>query len=327
MAEMLKLITGTLAGNISLIILSFILLYYGADLLVKGSVSLALSFGVQKLIIGLTLVAFGTSMPEFMVSLMAAIQKSTGMAVGNVIGSNIFNIAFILGIASLIRPLQIQKSIIRMEIPILFCCTLLFNLLVLDGVLGFWDGIILLLIFFGYIVFRLIYEKRQKTQQDNGEITEIKGSRAKNLFIAILGIGILVLGSEFLIRGGIFVARHFQVSELVIGFTILAAGTSLPELFTSVVASIKKEADISVGNVIGSNFFNIFFVLGLLAVISSLQIDKTVVRLDNWVHLGLTIALFPIMKSGLRINRFEGAFLLIFYVIYCLNLFFKWVTV
>ncbi len=323
MSELFNLIFKTLAGNIFLVVVSFALLYYGADLLVRGSVTIATNFGVQKLIVGMTIVAFGTSMPEFTVSLFAKIRNSTGISVGNVIGSNIANIALILGTAALIRPLDVHLEVIKVELPLLFAFTVIFNMLCLDGIVSVIDGVILLSIFSGYMYFRIVRGKKGK-EVEVEEVDEIKAGTPKIILLIIIGIVLLVAGSDLLIRGAVFIAVKFNVNKIVIGLTMVALGTSLPELFTSVIAAMKGESDISIGNVIGSNFFNIFMILGFIALFGNIQLTNDVRYLQNWINLGLTLILFPIMFTGKKINRAEGLFFLTFYVVYILNLYFKW---
>ncbi len=326
MSAIFELIFNTLGGNIFLVIISFALLYYGAEMLVRGSVTLATNHGVHKLIVGITIVAFGTSMPEFMVSLFAKLKNSTDISVGNVIGSNIANIALILGVAAMIRPLQVHLDVIKTELPLLFAFTVIFNLLCLDGNISVLDGIILLLIFSGYMFVR-IFRGKKKGKVDTEEVEKIDAGNGKLIFLIVMGIIILIAGSDLLIRGAIFIAVKFNVNQVIIGLTMVALGTSLPELFTSIVASIKKEADISIGNVIGSNFFNIFFVLGFIALFGSIEISNNVKYFQNWINLALTLILFPVMLSGKIINRFEGFLFFSFYVLFVLNLYFKWIFI
>lgn len=328
MTFLIELIFNTIGGNITLIIISFVLLYYGAELLVRGSVTFATSFGVQKLIIGLTLVAFGTSMPEFLVSLIAKIKKIDNISVGNIVGSNIANIVLILGSAAIFKPLKINISISKTEIPLLIIFTIIFNLLCLDGKINFLDGIILLAIFTGYFIFRI--KKEKKIGKESAEVEEVKilkAGKIKSIIIAITGIIILVVSSDLLIKSSIFVAKKLGVSELVIGLTMVAVGTSLPELFTSIVAAIKSEADISVGNVVGSNIFNIFFILGFISLFGTLTIDKDIYYFSNWVNLAITLIIFPVMLFHKKINRIEGIGLLTIYILYTLNLFNKWIVI
>jgi cation:H+ antiporter len=317
--------------NSFLIILSIGLLYYGAELLVNGSVRIASVFGIQKLIIGITIVAFGTSMPEFTVSFISALKNSTGIAVGNVVGSNILNIALILGISSLIRPMKVNLEVIKIEVPILFISTLIFNFLCLDGKINFYDSIILIFIFFSYIIFRINYSRKnnKKSKELESEFTfeNKKNNKLKNILIILIGLILLVLGSNLLVKGSVFIARYFNISELVIGLTLVALGTSLPELFTSVIASIKNESDISIGNITGSNFFNIFFILGFVGLFSKIPIEKSVYIFDNWINLLFTVLLFPILITGFKISRTEGLFFLILYTCYSLNLYYKWIVI
>jgi cation:H+ antiporter len=322
---MIDLIFNTLGGNIFLIAASFALLYFGADYLVKGSVTIAKSFGVQKLIVGLTVVAFGTSMPEFSVSLFAKLRNAVSISVGNVVGSNIANIALILGVASLIKPLKVNVSVIKLELPILFGITLIFNLLCLDGIISVFDSVILLVIFVSYMAFR-IFRGKKGDDEAIEDVQGIKAGKGASIILVVIGIAMLVGGSDLLIRASVYIAKLAGISELVIGLTMVAVGTSLPELFTSAVASIRGESDISIGNVVGSNIFNIFFILGFIGLFGNLAIDSNVSMFLNWLNLGLTALLLPVMITGLKITRYEGAFFLLIYVLFTFNMFYKWIS-
>jgi cation:H+ antiporter len=326
---MFDIIFTTTYGNIILLAASIVILYFGADFLVKGSVNIAASLGIQKLVIGITIVAAGTSMPEFTVSLVSQLKDVPSIALGNVIGSNIFNIAFILGAAAIIRPLKVNMEVIKIELPILFISTLLFNLMCLDGNISQFDAVILAVIFFGYMFFRIFYSirrgKRSISEMDGFEINT-KTSKLKNISFIISGLLLLVLGADILTKSSIFIAKKLGISELVIGLTIVAAGTSMPELFTSIIASAKKQEDISIGNITGSNFFNIFFILGITGLFGGIKVGQSVFLFDNWINFFLCALLFPLMITGFRINRFEGGMLFSFYIVYALNLYYKWIV-
>jgi len=324
MEAMFKIFPDTTVINLLYIIVSLFLLYFGADILVKGSASLALSFGIQKIIVGLTLVAYGTSMPEFTVSLISQIQGQTDVSVGNVIGSNILNIGIVLGISAIVRPITVNRVFIKQEVPVLIVFTLIFNLMCLDGKISYNHGIILLILFTVYAIFT-VYNAKKTKAADMDNVKEVKGGRGKQIFLVIAGIIVLVLASSMLIKGGVFVAKKIGISELVIGLTLIALGTSLPELFTSIIAAIKKEADISIGNVIGSNLFNIFFILGIASLFGTMTLDRNIYLFSNWVNLLFTVALLPIMFTGYKISRLEGVGILFIYVLYTLNLYYKWI--
>jgi len=300
----------------------FVLLYYGANFLVNGSSSIAVSFGVKKIVVGLTLVALGTSMPEFVVSLFSAIEKVDNISVGNIIGSNLANVLLVLGISSVIRPIKTKRRIFILDFPVLLVITAIFIIFCYNGRLVFYEGAILLTLFIAYMSYIIV---NRKVQEEN--VVEIKnierGNIFKNLALSFLGLGGLVIGGNLTVRGAIGLARAFGISELIIGLTIVALGTSLPELFTSVIAVVKKEDEISIGNIIGSNLFNTAFVLGTIPMIYSLKIDTSVIKFENPFMMVVTILLFVFLFIGKKLSRIEGVFLLILYVLFILNLGFR----
>ncbi len=300
-------------------LLGFVLLYYGASFLVKGSSSIALSFGVKKVVVGLTLVALGTSMPEFVVSLFAALNQVDSVSVGNIVGSNLANILLVLGVTAVIRPIEVQPRIFRVEIPVLIIITGLFVFFCYDGSLSGREGAILFVLFLLYMGF--IIANRKVQQFENVEIEQAEpGRNMKNLMLTLLGLAGLVVGGQLTIRGAIGLARSFGISELIIGLTVVALGTSLPELFTSAVAVIKKEDEISLGNIIGSNLFNTAFVLGIVPMIYTLKIDPQVIRFDNFFMLGVTFMLALFLLIGRRLSRLEGFCMLLMYSLFIANL-------
>jgi cation:H+ antiporter len=305
-------------------LLGFLLLYYGADFLVRGSSSIAVSMGVKKIVIGLSIVAMGTSLPEFVVSLFAAIEKVDGVSVGNIVGSNLANILLILGLASVIHPIGIKRRIFFIELPVLLGITLLFVIFCRDGRLTGLEGVIMFVIFLVYMIF-IIANRKVREGLDVGLIPVEKGRLRKNVFLIILGIAGLVVGGQLTVRGAIWVARLFGISELVIGLTVVAIGTSLPELFTSIVAVIKKEDEISIGNIIGSNMFNTAFVMGLIPLIRPLSIDARVIRFDNFFMLGTILLLSGFLFIEQRLTRRAGGILLIFYTFFILNSIFHFI--
>lgn len=297
----------------------FVLLYYGANFLVNGSSSIAVSFGVKKIVVGLTLVALGTSMPEFVVSLFSAIEKVDNISVGNIVGSNLANVLLVLGISSVIRPIKAKRRIFILDFPVLIVITAIFIIFCYNGRLVFYEGAILLTLFIAYMSYIIV---NRKVQEEN--VVEIKnierGNIVKNLALSFLGLGGLVIGGNLTVRGAVGLARAFDISELIIGLTIVALGTSLPELFTSVIAVVKKEDDISIGNIIGSNLFNTAFVLGIIPMIYSLKIDTSVIKFENPFMMVVTILLVVFLFIGKKLSRIEGVFLLILYVLFILNL-------
>lgn len=298
----------------------------GAHLLVQSSSKLAFRFGIPAIIIGVTVVAFATSAPEVAVSLNAVLDGRAGIAIGNVVGSNITNILLILGVSALITPIVIQRRIIRIDVPIMIGASVLTYLLCLDGRLQIFDGVILLAAFSGFIGFQLWQFKQGQSKVDP-EDPILDGSQSistpKQSVLLVIGLGLLVLGSHWLVESSITVARLWGLSELVIGLTIIAIGTSLPEVATSMVAAWRNEADLSVGNVLGSNVFNMLLVLGICAVFSSngLVVSNAAVALDFPFMIGVSIACLPIFFAGHIITRWNGAVFLIYYVAYLLFLF------
>ena len=296
-----------------LILLGFVLLYYGAEFLVKGASSLAASLGVPPLVIGLTVVAFGTSMPELLVSVSAGVSGKGDIAIGNVVGSNIFNIALILGLAAIFNPLKVKMQLIKFDVPVMIVASLGLLWILRDKVIDRAEGILLFVLFLGYIGYTVYMALR--TKQTSGEYEEefsaeksIKGFIVQGAMI-VGGLGLLVGGSKALVMGAVDLAKLFGVSEAVIGLTIVAAGTSLPELATSVIAACKKEADISIGNIVGSNIFNILCILGASSMITPLQ-AQGISALDIYVMAGLSVITLPLMWTGFTITRKEGALLL-----------------
>ena len=296
----------------------------GGELLVRGASRIALVCGVSPLVIGLTVVAFGTSAPEAAVSVLSSLQGTAGVAVGNVMGSNIFNILVVLGLSALVAPLSVHQQVVRFDAPLGVGVTLLLAGLIIDGVIGRGDGAIL----FGGILaytFWTIRKSRGESVEIQEEYAKEFGSKPRRnghmtlqaLFIAT-GVGLLIFGSDLLVDGASSIARRLGVSNLTIGLTIVAAGTSLPELATSVIAGIKGERDIAVGNVIGSNLFNILCVLGLAGLVApcGLSVPPEALSFDLWVMLGTSALALPIFFTGYRISRWEGAVFVMFYVLY-----------
>lgn len=310
-----------LPQNMLSIIAGIILLYLGAEGLVRGSSSLAARFGIPPLIIGLTIVAFGTSSPELLVSLSAAVRGASDVAIGNVVGSNIFNIAAILGLTALIRPPSVHLDLIRCEIPFLIVISLLGFGLVWLGTVSRMAGIFLFFVLLVYVAFSIRAAKKQKP---NSEVVDQDEQPPMSVWLcAVLigaGLGVLVYGSHLFVTGAVGTARTFGVSEAVIGLTIVAAGTSLPELATSVVAAIRKESDVAIGNIVGSNIFNILGILGFTASILPLKVAGIGLR-DAGFMLGFAVLLLPFAFSQRSISRGEG---IVFLGLYAVYLYFLW---
>lgn len=311
-----------------LLVAGLISLVVGAEVLVRGASRLATVLGISPLIIGLTVVAFGTSSPELSVSIIAALSDQAGIAVGNVVGSNIFNVLFILGLSALIVPLVVSQQLVRLDVPLMIVLSIIVLLYSLDGNFSRTEGLTLFIGLILYVIF-LIFQSRKESVEVKDEYAKEFGgedhtgcSWIKNLVLVLSGLALLVVGSRWLVEGAVSIAQHMGVSELVIGLTIVAAGTSLPEVVTSVIAAIRGERDIAVGNVIGSNIFNIMGVLGIASIVAptGIQVSVAVSSFDIPVMIAVAFACLPIFFTGGVISRQEGALLLGYYVIYTLYL-------
>lgn len=296
------------------------LLYFGAEGLVRGSAALALKLGLTPLVVGLTVVAYGTSMPELLVSVKASLAGQSGIAVGNVVGSNIFNVAVILGIAAVIYPIRVNFQLIRTDVPILLAATAGTMLFLRDGRLERWEAGILFAGIIAYTVTSIIVAKRTATPEITAEFEESVSRKSTSrvpvdIAFVLGGLVLLALGSQALVQGAINLARGFGVSEAVIGLTIVAAGTSTPELAATIVAALKREPDIAVGNIIGSNIYNLLCILGAAGLVSPLEMAG-VTWIDLGVMLGVSLLLLPILRSGFTVKRWEGAVLLCIYAGY-----------
>ena len=306
------------------IVASLALLYFGAEGLVRGSASLALRLGLTPLVVGLTVVAMGTSMPEVMVSVKAALAGRGDLAVGNVLGSNLFNVGVILGFTAVISPMKVQSQLIKVDAPVMVGVCLLAPLLLWDGVVSLWEGVCLLAGILLYVAGNVFIARRTASVELETEFQESlpkpTGSKVWDVVFILGGLGVLVLGARLLTDNSVALAREFGVSEAVIGLTIVAAGTSVPELAASVVAALKNEPDIALGNVIGSNVFNILAILGAGAVVAPLA-APAISQLDIWAMVGVSSLLLPLLWTGMRLSRAEGGLLLAAYGVY---LYFLW---
>ncbi|MEE9215118.1 MAG: calcium/sodium antiporter [Thermodesulfobacteriota bacterium] len=313
-----------------LFVLGLIGLFFGGDLLVKGSSRLARSMGISPLIIGLTVVAFGTSSPEFLVSVVAAYKGSSDLVLGNIIGSNISNIGLILGISSLIYPLRVATKLTKLELPIMLFFSLLVYILCFNLVIGRIEGLLLFSILILFLIYGYREAKKEKVVLEK-ELVEFRKAEYdykdnnlyKNILYIVIGLLILLIGASLVVNSAILFARNFGVSELIIGLTIVAVGTSLPELATSVVASLKKEHDIVIGNIVGSNIFNIG-ILGIVSVLKPVHVERQTLFIEFPIMILFTVAILPIIKTNFMIKRLEGAILLVSYFIFiALMLFIK----
>lgn len=303
--------------NVTLLILSLFALYIGAGWLVKGSTEIALKANISNLVIGLTIVAFGTSAPELVVSLNASMSGQGDIAIGNIVGSNIFNIALILGVSAAIHPLQAKRQLTRIDIPILIVASIAITILFWDGKLGRLEGGIFLVAIIAYTLFSLYYSRKheKKIEKEIGELDKQPEPWYKDLLYIAGGLAILIFASDLLVDNAVSIAQELGISEAVIGLTVVAAGTSMPELATSVVSALKKNPDIAIGNIVGSNLFNILAIAGTSSLVHPI-VSKNINYIDLLVMLGLTLLLFPLVKSGQKISRAEGWLLIIMYVGY-----------
>jgi cation:H+ antiporter len=295
------------------LVIGLVLLYFGAEGLVRGSSSLALRWGLSPLVVGLTVVAFGTSSPELVVSLKAALNGQGAISVGNVVGSNICNIGLILGLSALITPIATSSQIIRIDIPIMIGVTLVSLVFLANESISFLEGAALFSLLIVYIVFSIYLARRSKGDALEQEFTEevriSKQGVALDLLMVAGGLALLVFGARYLVDGAVIIARSFGWSDALIGLTIVAVGTSLPELATSLLAAIKKEADIAVGNIVGSNIFNLLGILGISAMVTPLKAEG-IDWLDLAVMTGFAVLLWPFARHQHRICRWEAGVLL-----------------
>lgn len=315
--------------TIGLFLIGAVLLIVGAEWLVRGSSRLAVAVGLSPLVIGLTVVAFGTSAPELAVSVRAAWGGNPDIAFGNVVGSNICNVLLLLGFSALIAPLVVAQQLVRLDVPIMIGVSLVLYGLALDGHIGRWDGLLLFGGMLVYTTFAVIKGRQEQQAAVTEEYQQAFGgggaprpsgaaAMMRSLALIIIGLGMLVLGAHWLVDGAVRVAQWLGVSELIIGLSIVAVGTSLPEIATSIIATLRGERDIAVGNVVGSNLFNILAVLGLASVVSpdGVAVAAAALRFDLPVMIGAAIACLPIFFTGNRIARWEGALFFAYYLAY-----------
>lgn len=315
--------------DILLLILGLIVLVVGGEALVRSAAGIALKSNIPPLIVGLTIVSIGTSAPELFASISAAMSGSPGLAVGNVIGSNIANIALVLGATALISPVPVFRSMLVIDVTVMAFFSGLLLWLAYDGSVSRADGITFLLLLVAFIVLLFFRSKRQKRSTKEqpsplvdleGEVNELKGMSSKGygflIFISILGCIGLYFGADWFVSGAKGIAASLHIDDYIIGVTVVAFGTSIPELAASVIAAIRQQTDISIGNLIGSNIFNIGLVLGTTATIQPLQVDERILSSDLWWMLGIALLLYPIIYTGYRISRWEGFALVTIYVAY-----------
>jgi cation:H+ antiporter len=312
-------------SQLLMFLLGLAALVAGAELLVRGAARLALAAGISPLVVGLTVVAFGTSAPELAVSVDAVLAGSADLAVGNVVGSNIANVLIILGLSALIVPLAVAEQVIRQEIPIMIGASVLLVVLALDGSVGRGESALLVALVFAYTAFVVMQSRRatRATQEEFADELPPATSRwdahwAVQLALIAGGLGLLVLGADWLVDAAVAAARALGVSDLVIGLTVVAVGTSMPEIATSLVAAWRGERDIAVGNVVGSNIFNILGCLGIAGLVApgGIPVPEAARNFDLWVMLAVALACLPVAITGREIARWEGGLFLAYYAAY-----------
>lgn len=290
------------------------LLYYGAEWLVGGAASLALRYGLRPLIVGLTVVALGTSMPEFVINLFAAVTGQDAIALGNIVGSNICNIALILGASAVVLPLVVNPAMLRKEYPIMVVVMIVFYAQAMDGVISQWDGLMLvagLVAFLAYVVLDARRQSREAALEGLSEVhpTDVADPVWRKVLLIAAGILLLAVGARLMIFSAVNIAQFMGISEIVIGLTIVAIGTSLPELATSMVGAFKRETDLSIGNALGSNLLNVLFVVGFVSLIRPLQVPQTSINTHFPIMIGFAVLLLPLAWTQYRITRMEGGVL------------------
>lgn len=321
--------------SLLLFAVGFVCLVLGAELLVRGASQLAIAAGLSPLVIGLTVVAYGTSAPELAVSLQSSFAGQADLAIGNIVGSNISNILLILGISATVAPLYVARQLVRLDVPLMIGASVLMFLMGMDGRISSVEGGVLVLGALGYTVFTIWECRRENMQLTDADASAEDGPNSTRLrkqkrwvqvaapfVVLFLGIGVLVLGSELMVNGAVAIAQYFGVSELIIGLTIVAIGTSLPEIATSVVASLKGERDIAVGNAVGSNIFNILIVIGFCSIVTpgGLAVASSALRFDIPIMITVSLACLPIFFTGYMVLRQEGLLFLAYYVAYLMYL-------
>jgi len=310
-------------------IVGLALLIVGAEALVRGASRLAMAIGISPLVIGLTVVAYGTSAPEMAVSVGAALAGQADITLGNVVGSNLFNVLFILGISAAVAPLAVSRQLVRLDVPLMIGVSVLLLILSLDGKIGRWDGLLLVAGMLAYTVFAIWQSRREGKSAQEAPTQRFGDSHGRmsrrvvgQLGLILVGLGLLVIGARWLVQGAVAIATALGLSELVIGLTIVAAGTSLPEVATSIVASLCGERDIAVGNVVGSNLFNILAALGLSSLVAAdgIPVPPAAIGFDIPVMIAVALACLPIFFTGHVIARWEGGLFLGYYLAYTLYL-------
>ena len=305
--------------DVPLVIIGLVALYFGGGWLVQGASRIATAFGISAIIIGLTIVAIGTSAPELLVSLSSVLEGYDDVGVGAVVGSNISNLGLVLGLTVLIFPISVSKNTIRIDWPLMIMASILFYFLALDGEISYLEGLLFVLILITFSVWIVLKSRKEGKQLYSSEDLEEYADDHpiyKDLIALAIGVVGLYFGAEWLIDGVIGIAKAHGISEKFISVTVVAFGTSVPELVTSIVAAYRKETDISVGNLIGSNVFNILAILGITALVKPIKVSDSIMSMDIFFMLGISLLIFPLMYYGKKMNRLKGSVLVLFYLIY-----------
>lgn len=305
-----------------LLALGLIILLVGGKFLVDGASAIAVKLGMSSGLIGLTIVAFGTSAPELLVSVNAALKGNSDISIGNVVGSNIANIGLVLGLSGIFYPIMIKRSHLRFDYLVTVLVTILFFILGLNGLIGLWEGILLFSVFilFNFYLFKSSKGGIADDKEVEAEIEQVKGySWLISISLFSAGIIGLYFGSELLVENAVKISREFGVSERVIGVSIIAIGTSLPELITSIMAALSKRTDLALGNILGSNIMNILSIIGITAIIQPIGVSEDFLDVDFLWMIGITLLLFPLMKTKMQVSKIEGSIL---FGSYCLYMFF-----
>lgn len=300
------------------LVLGLLVLIIGGESLVKGAVGLSTAMKISPMVIGLTVVSFGTSAPELLVSIQSAMNGSPGIAIGNVVGSNIANLALVLGVTVLIFPLIAERQTKVFDYPVMLIASIMFYLFALNGVLSLWEGIIFILILLSFTSYLIITSrKKEKKRIEESDVEEENPlPLSRSVMFLLFGLVGLYFGSEWFVSGAKDIAAAYGLSDSVIGVTVVAIGTSAPELVASIVAAMRHQSDMSVGNLVGSNIFNVFAVLGVTSIVTPVDVDQSILNFDMYWMLGISALLIPILYFGSKVGRLKGVILLTSYILY-----------
>jgi cation:H+ antiporter len=310
--------------NIAMVIGGLLLLFFGGEWLVKGSVSLAKKLGLSSLMVSAVVIGFGTSMPEMTVSIGASLKGAPDIAIGNIIGSNIANSILIIGVGALLAPIIIQAYLVRRDMLMMLASSIILCALALWGMVNFWAGLAMFSLLVFYIIYSYHHDKNLQNEQANEDEEyedAIHMPLIKAVFYSLLGLTLLIFGAHILVEGGVAIARLFGVSEAIIGLSIVAIGTSLPELVTAIIAAYHKHSDVIIGNILGSNIFNILSILGVTSMITTIPIAPEIKAFDIWVMLAVTLWLALYLWRGMVIGRISGIMMLCAYGAYMIWLY------